>query len=207
MDVGFSWDLFTNWLPYRDSLGPYGPWLVLGGGLALLLLFVAFLGRMFRRPPDRPSHQEPQERLAEYPAAPAAPGAPRVHVENLAGRVRLVVVAPVGRQIAVSEEAIAPFLNQLVRGLGDVLAADKPRVRVWPSPLSVRGFAPTFFRAVIRPEPIGRPSHWVLLAGPTKIGSAQMLVGLALYADQPNTLGGMTLEPNDWRNVLRVGDS
>jgi hypothetical protein len=206
METGSPWDRLTNWLPFQSSLGPYGPWIILGGGaLVGLLLVVGVLGWLFRRPRDRPAPEEPQERLAEFPPAPAAVGAARAHVENLAARVRLVIVAPVGKQIAVSEEAVGPFLNQLVRGLGDVLTADRPRVRIWPSPLSVRGFAPTFFRGVVSPDPRGRPSHWVLLAGPTKIGSAQMLLGLALYADQPNNLGNMALEPNDWRNVLRVG--
>jgi hypothetical protein len=72
--------------------------------------------------------------------------------------------------------------------------------------LSTRGFPAIFFRAVVRPERDGQPSRWALLAGPTRLGAAQMLLGLAFQTDQPQSLGRMNLGPNDWRNVLRVGD-
>jgi hypothetical protein len=200
-------DFLNRLFPGGSSpLGQYGPWIILGGGILILLLFLLLLSRVFRRKPDRDPKEQPREDLSEYPPAPPAPGAPRAHIENLPARLRLVVVAPIGRDKEVHEAALPAFLNQLVRGLGDVYATDRPRVKIWPSPLSVRAFAPTFHRTVVKPELEGQPSPWVLAAGVTKIGSGQMLLGLAFYADQPNTLGRLTLDPNDWRMVLRVGE-
>lgn len=92
----------------------------------------------------------------------------------------------------------------MVRGLGAVIAEDRPRVRVWPAPLSNRGFAPTFHRLVARPEADGQLSHWALAAGPLKAGRWPLLLGLALYTDVPTALGRLTLEPHQWRDTLRV---
>ncbi|MGH7441074.1 MAG: hypothetical protein ACREKE_00215, partial [bacterium] len=82
---------------------------------------------------------------------------------------------------------------------------DRPRVRIWPGQLSHQGFAPTFFRLTHRPEAAGKPSPWVLAAGPVRLGEQQFLLGLALCADSPITVDNLALQANEWNGVFRVG--
>ena len=122
-------------------------------------------------------------------------------VLNQRVRLALVVAAPVGkRQIG----KVDSLLEQVFRGLGEVSIDDHPRVRVWPPQLSKTGFAPTFFRLTKRPDPPGKPSRWILLAGPAQAGPTPVLIGLAVYADAPSTAGLVTMDENQWREVLRV---
>jgi hypothetical protein len=93
---------------------------------------------------------------------------------NQPARLRLVVVAPVGRKV-LSADQVEGVLEQVLRELGAAAAGDKPRVRVWPPQLSSAGFAPTFFRLTHRPDPAGKPSRWVLLAGPARAGGQPIL--------------------------------
>jgi hypothetical protein len=81
---------------------------------------------------------------------------------------------------------------------------DKARVRVWPAQLSNQGFGPTFHRLVERPEEEGEPSRWVLVAGQTAPRPKPVLLGLALYAEEANTIGQLTLKPEQWTETLRV---
>ncbi len=117
------------------------------------------------------------------------------------GRLRLVVVAPTGKK-TIETGDVERLLNQVVRGLGDIVRQDKPRVRIWPAQLSVPGFAPTFHRLTRRPEPPGRPSQWVLMAGPAQVEGQQILLGLAIHADQANKWEQLTLKPLEWGEFL-----
>jgi hypothetical protein len=118
--------------------------------------------------------------------------------------LRLVVLAPAGKQNFVDPEAAADILNQLAHGLGAVAQIDKPRVRVWPPQLSHSGFAPTFHRLVSRPEPDGQPSRWILIAGPVRAGGGPVLLGLAGYADKATMEGRLSMEENQWASVMRI---
>ncbi len=81
---------------------------------------------------------------------------------------------------------------------------DRPQVRIWPAQLSNHGFTVTFQRLVKKPEPDGKRSYWTLLAGRNPPGRLPILVGLALYTDEPTTLGRLIVEPDRWGDVLRV---
>ena len=95
-------------------------------------------------------------------------------------RVRLVVVAPTGKQQdPITPDDVPELLDDVVRGLGGFVKADKPRVRVWPPQLSVAGFAPTFHRLVESPDAGKQSSRWVKLAGPARTGKRPILLGLA----------------------------
>lgn len=206
MDVGgpFSWffDLFHGGAD--GSSGSFA--LVLIGGTLLILLLVAFLvlrRLLGKKQTTGGSERLLREDLAEYPPAPAA-GPRRLAVEGQPARMRLVVVAALGQQAGVSASEVERFLDQVLPGLGDVARQDKPRVKVWPPQLSHRGFAPTFHRVVTRPERDGADSRWVLVAGQAKVGKFPVLLGLALQADDANSLGRLTVEPHQWAEVLRV---
>src|SRR5205823_1043563 len=111
------------------------------------------------------------EDLASYPPPPKA-GDYRVTVMTQPGRLRLVVLAPVGKKALGPPETV---LEEVVRHLGEAAVDDKPRIRTWPAQLSKQGFAPTFFRVTKRPDADGKPSRWVLLAGPARAGATPAL--------------------------------
>jgi hypothetical protein len=195
------WTLFAD-LPSIPGLD--NPTLLIGGGGALVLaLFVCivFLGRGKKKKPIRNPEAGLTEDLATYPPAPPTHGEYALRVMNLPARIRLLVVAPVGKKPIDDPEGL---LDQVLYGLGAAARQDKPRVRIWPPQLSSEGFAPTFFRVTRKPEPAGKPSGWVLLAGPARAGAQPILLGLALYTETPNQLGLMTMRELQWNEVLRV---
>jgi hypothetical protein len=171
-----------------------------GAAVLVLLLFILWLRR-------RPAKHDPEagmsEELADYPPPPQAAGR-QLTLQGRPVRVRLVVVAPVGRQQVAKDGAIEPILDGVVRGLGAVTQQDKARVRLWPLGMSNVGFTPAFFRRVRRPEPAGSPSHWILMAGPARAGAQQILLGLALLADEPNTVGNVAVQPDGWHELLSL---
>jgi hypothetical protein len=119
--------------------------------------------------------------------------------------LRLVVLAPLGKRSLPANGAVEPLLDEVIRGLGDVARQDRPRIRVWPAQRSQQGFAPTFFRLSPRPEPAGKPSRWVLAAGPVRTVGQQFLLGLALCADELLDLGNLPLQASAWGEMFRVG--
>jgi hypothetical protein len=119
-------------------------------------------------------------------------------------RLRLVVVAPVGKEANVHRKGVRKLLDRVLPGLGEVVADDRPRIRVWPPQLSQQGFASVFHRHTPRHEQPGQSSRWVLVAGRVQVGRQPFLLGLGLWADQPTTIGRLTLEPRQWLDVLRL---
>jgi hypothetical protein len=181
---------------------PGGSLLVYGGAAAAVLLLVLLVAALFRKGKKK---VDPEAGLAEdlagYPPAPKGPRHYELRVLNQPVRLRLVVVAPVGKKQVGKVDSI---LEQVYRGLGEVSIDDKPRIRVWPPQLSSKGFAPTYFRLTHRPEPEGKPSRWVLLAGPARAGGQSVLLGLACLADSPCDIGLLTMEEKQWGEVLHV---
>jgi hypothetical protein len=195
----------------RDFLEGPGGWVVLGVA-ALVALVVAWLllrgiaRALFRRRPVPAPDPDAglEEDLSEYPPPPTRPGARQVHVEGVPARVQLIVVAPVGKRHRVDADALPVLLDQVVRGLAEVIAHDRPRLRVWPPQLSRQGFTVKFHRMTQRPEEEGEPSRWVLVAGESPARPRPLLVGLALACAEANHIGRLTLEPGQWNDVLRV---
>jgi hypothetical protein len=192
----------------NDFLDKGGLWLVLAVAVLLVLLILFLLLRRAARAlgGKRVGGGESalREILAEYPPAPGPPGPRQVSVEGVPGRVRLVVLSPVGKQARIDATKAEALLNYAVRGLGDVIRHDRPRVRVWPPQLSVQGFAVTFHRLTQKPEPEGKPSHWVLLAGEARVGQHYILLGMAVWTEERTALGRLTLTPDRWPEVVRV---
>lgn len=173
------------------------------GGIAVLLLLLKLLSR--RKEPPKDEQKGLREHLDEYPDPPPAPkGGRRLVIDGIEARVRLVVVAPAGKQTPVDVEDVPELLDDLLRGLGAFVKTDKPRVRVWPPQLSAAGFAPSFFRLVESPDEEGRKSHWVRVAGPIKVGGKLYLLGLALFTEEANKLGTVLLEPPEWVKRVQI---
>jgi hypothetical protein len=204
----------TDWLPpeVRDKLPVEAWWgiFAVAALLGLLLLFTLLraLGRALfggrRLPAELP--QEPVEDLATYPPPPQARGEWDLWVYHLPARLRLVVAAPAGKYADVDATAVERLLDAVLPGLGATAARDRASIRIWPPQLSKEGFAASFIRRTRRPEPDGQPSHWVLVAGKAMAGPQAVLLGLALWTDEPSNLGRVYLEPHQWFDVLRLRD-
>jgi hypothetical protein len=195
-----SWRLFAD-LPAelpadKNTLLLYGA--SAAGSVFVLLVLIVFLRRP-RKGVDPESGLS--EDLATFPPAPRGHRHYQLLVMNQPVRLRLVVIAPVGKKPIGKFDSV---LEQVFRGLGEVSIDDKPRIRVWPPQLSSSGFAPTFFRLTRRPEPDGKPSRWILLAGPARAGSMPVLVGLAVQTETPTKTGLVTVDETQWGEVLRV---
>src|SRR5262249_9186320 len=147
-------------------------------------------------PPAGPAQEKGVhiEDLAELPAPPAQ-GPLVLTVEGAPVRLRLGGVAPASKSHHFGEEGGPGLLDAFPRGWGRVAAEDVPEIRIWPPQLSKQAFAATFQRMMRRPEPEGRPSPWVLLAGQTPPRPKPLLLGLALEADHANSLGRVTVPP------------
>jgi hypothetical protein len=181
------------------------PWVLYGAaavGVLLLLLIVIALVRRGRRK-QAGGEDGFEEDLSEYPLAPHKPG-PRLSVHGRTVRLRLVVVAPVGKQQIAEGGAVEALLDQVLRGLGQVAQHDKPRIRVWPPQLSQQGFAPTFFRRTRCPDRAGKPSHWLMAAGPARAGGKPVLLGLAMWGDVEAPMEQKILAEAQWDEALRI---
>jgi hypothetical protein len=174
---------------------------LLGAALLAILLLILWVRR------GRPAPVDPEagllENLGDYP--PPGPGPQRLLLLGRPYRLRLVVLAPSGKRPLPANGAVEPLLDEIVRGLGDIARQDRPRVRIWTAQPSQQGFSPTFFRMSRRPAPASKPSRWVLAAGPARAGGQQLLLGLALCADEFTDLGNVPLQTNQWAEVFRVG--
>jgi hypothetical protein len=189
---------------------PYG--LVILAAVALLLvLFVAGVVRGLvravfrrRRPAAPDAEQELHENLLRYTPPVGPPADPQLTVYHMPVRLRLVVLAPAGTEMDLDAKSAGRLLDLVLPGLGEVARYDRPRVRIWPAQLSQHGFAATFFRRTRTPEREGRASHWILVAGRALLARKSVLIGLALWAEQPNMVGRIALEPHQWLDILRL---
>jgi hypothetical protein len=192
----------------QEFLKGGGWWGIVGFGVlvAVLLLWAMaakFFG-LFKRRPKKPVEKHLVENLGEYPPLPPSTGDRRLLVEGVPVRLRLVVAAPAGVTTKINVEAINKLLDGVLPGLGDIAAHDRPRVNIWPAQLSYEGFAHTFHSSTPAPEGEDQPTPWVMLAGRAMIGKHQVLLGLALQALKPYSLGRRTLKSHEWESVLRI---
>src|SRR5262245_12856504 len=204
------WSAWTDYLPepVRGYLeGPLGIVVLIVVLAIAVYLLAAFAGSIWRSlfgSAAQGPESALRERLADYPPPPGRPGARRITVEGVPGRLRLVVVAPVGKNRPLDKDNIEDVLNKCIRGLGDIVQRDKPRIRFWPPQLSSTGFAPTFHRLTEVPGAEGESSHWVLVAGPAHATGQPLLLGLAILADHANDLGRLSVTADRWSETVRV---
>jgi hypothetical protein len=191
-------DQITEWL--RGNI-----WVIVGGILGLLVIVILFKVLSGGKKTHKDLQKGQREDLEDYPPPPESKGGRKLLLDGMEVRVRLVVVAPMGKQQdAIDAEDVPELLNDVLRGLGAFVAADKARVRVWPAQLSAAGFAPTFFRLVTSPDEPGTKSNWVLTAGPAKAAGRPILLGMALYSEEESKLGRVTLDGKEWVESLQV---
>ena len=163
----------------------------------VLLLLFAVMKRGKKGDPEAGLGED----LSTLPAAPKGQRHYQLYVMNQPARLRLVVIAPVGKKTVGKVDSA---LEQIFRGLGEVSFDDKPRIRIWPPQLSTTGFAPTFFRLTRSPDAEGKPSRFVMLAGPARAGAMPVLLGLVVEVEDRSKLGKLTMTETQWGEVLRV---
>jgi hypothetical protein len=171
-------------------------------GILLLLVVLIFLMSRGKKRVNPESGLD--EDLSEYPPAPGKPGSRRLTVHGRPVRLRLVVIAPVGKRAVAEGGAAEALLDEVLRGLGQIAQQDKPRIRIWPPQLSQQGFAPTFFRKTQCPDRAGKPSHWLMAAGPARAGGRPMLLGLAMWADDKGPMEQIILTGMEWDEALQI---
>ena len=186
-----------------ESIGTQN--LMLYGAIAvgILLLLVVLIFLMSRGKKRVNPESGLDEDLSEYPPAPGKPGSRRLTVHGRPVRLRLVVVGPVGKR-TIAEGGVEALLDEVLRGLGTIANQDKPRIKIWPPQLSQQGFAPTFFRKTRCPDRAGKPSHWLLAAGPSRAGGRPVLLGLAMWADDKGPMEQKILTETEWDEALQI---
>jgi hypothetical protein len=192
----------TEMLPLADNLLLDTDMIL--GGVALFIIFLIILLavlnliQFYRRrnlapmPLEKPKDLD----LETTPLPPEQPPPQRLYVLGEPVRLRLVVLAPTGHESDVDFSQVGKLLDKAYPGLAAQYEYDKPLLRVWPAQLSRGGFPPTFFRIAPRGE--DEASRWVLVAGQVAIGKRSFLLGLALWADEPCSLGRITVEGHHW---------
>jgi hypothetical protein len=202
----------TDWIPadIREWAPVEAWWLLYLVALLAALLIVGHLlkaihRRLFaRKRKPRDWDRGFREELEECPLAVQPPGEQALSVYHVPVRVRLVVVAPLGKEMDLQATDVPALLNQVFPELGNVVEREEPRLRIWPPQLSDLGFISAFQRRMLKVETDGQPSRWILVAGRALVGKQTLLLGLALWSEEPNSIGRLNLEPRQWLEVLRL---
>jgi hypothetical protein len=202
----------TDWLPsnVRDLVAVEAWWLIFAVVGLVLLLIVGYVLRgmwrgVFARKEPKPDwDRELRIDLDQCPLPVRPPRERMLTVYHLPVRLRLVVVAPGGKEVDVDTTHVEHLLDRVLPGLGAIMNRDRPGVRIWPPQLSHQGFLAAFQRNTHKREPEGEPSRWVLVSGRALLGRQTVLLGLGLWAEEANALGRLTLEPHQWLDVLRL---
>src|SRR5262245_52682702 len=194
--------VLTDLLP--GELQPYAGWIFGGGAAFIGLVILALVWRMF----GRRTAQDTGDNISDFHLALLAPAPPvdrpPLLFEGQPVRLRLVAMAPPGRNAELTPDMVDGILQSIFYGLGKVFRTESPHVLIWPPQISQTGFAPIFFRHVVRPEPPDTPSRWILIAGPAKAGVRTVLLGMALEVGEPSPRGNVRLKPEQWSDKLRV---
>jgi len=191
----------------RDFVQGQGWYVILGiAALIILLILLRLLKSLVPRKEEKIEPVEPdlKENLGAYPPPTPSTGDRQLRVEGVPVRMRLVVVAPAGQDADVDINEIEAMLETVLPGLGEICKGDRPRIKVWPRQLSYEGFTKHFQQNMITPESSGDMSRWILLGGRAKLGKQQIMLGMALLAVKPTTVGRRTVEAHEWPTVLRV---
>ncbi|CAN5337615.1 hypothetical protein BH10PLA2_BH10PLA2_14930 [soil metagenome] len=201
----------TERLPqtWQDYLANGGMPVALGvTTVVVLLLTIGILDliwiKLFRRRVHKSAAPDLQEDLGQMPPPLQAPGEMQFTIYHVPARIRLIVAAPAGAGREFDEKRVKRELERLWPGVRDVLTVDKPRVRMWPPQLSQQGFALSFHRHLIWPDAQAKASPWTSIAGKIQLEGEALMLGLVLWSPEKTTFGQLTLEPHQWRDVIRL---
>lgn len=131
---------------------------------------------------------------------------PQLEFYHVPARVAVLVVAPIGREGTLpANENLPELVGELLPGLAEILARDRPLVFGWPAQLSAQGFSRAFFSNVRLPGNRGRGTPWCSVAGRAELADRQYLIGIVCCTDRPNSLSQVLLDrPSGWLDVVRI---
>ncbi len=203
--------------PVQEFLAKGGWWVVLGGCAVIVLLWVrALIRRLFHgihRPKKKKRKMKKvgfklKENLAWIGKGFTEEGPQQFTVKGLPAHMRLIILSTGNKSGGdLSEDMADRILDWIKEDSALVASYDQPGVRLWPPFYSQDGFASNLAANVPIPEPPGRKSHWVLLAGRVKMGRAVINVGIALYTDEASSLRLVKIRGDRWLDVLGVTDT
>jgi len=136
---------------------------------------------------------------------PPAEG-PALHYYNVPVRLVALVMAPAGRVRELPPlNKLADTIDCIVPGLAQVVTAHKTLIRRWPTQLSAKGFAHTFFGHAKLPGQGGKGTAWCSAAGIFKIEGQPIMAGLVMRAQTTTNLGQAIVEREaGWLDLLRI---
>jgi hypothetical protein len=188
----------------HSLLGPNALGLIgaaVGGLVVLMFLFRVVFGR--KKHVDPLIETKHLVDLSEIPLPEDGPYGLRV--QNLPGKLGVVVFAPLGKIKPPAADETFAVLNTVVPGLGKMARRDNPIVQTWSNQVSVTGFANTLARHLIVPGRDLTDTPWCLLVGKLKRPEGLMVVGLAIGMEAPNNLGVIRLnDETQWLQFLQV---
>jgi hypothetical protein len=182
-----------------NALGLIGA--AVGGLVVLMFLFRVVFGR--KKNVDPLIETKHLVDLSEIPLPEDGPYGLRV--QNLPGKLGVVVFAPLGKIKPPAADETFAVLNTVVPGLGKMARRDNPIVQTWSNQVSVTGFANTLARHLMVPGRDLTDTPWCLLVGKLKRPEGLMVVGLAIGMETPNNLGVIRLnDETQWLQFLQV---
>ena len=177
-------------------------------GVIVVLIGLILVIRLFKGKAATPTNTESGLKLNVAQLSPSGPPQAKPYLEFYSVPVRLavVVMAPVGRDGILPNDALLPqAMESILPGLMKVLTAHQPQFVRWPTQLSTQGFAHAFFNNVPLPGDHGRGTPWCSLAGKVEVAAGQFLVGFVCCSAEPNSLGEVTAKhAAGWPDVIRV---
>jgi hypothetical protein len=130
---------------------------------------------------------------------------PRLEMYGIPVRLAAVVLAPVGRGKQLDAETLPKAIDQLLFGLHKLMGYHQPEFRQWVEQVSVHGFENAFLHQVKLPGNRGKGTVWSAFAGKFTAGEQQLLAGLVVCADVPNSYGATIFDHDgQWVDCLRV---
>ncbi len=181
----------------------YLPYVIAAVGVVVVLAIAA--KGLRRRKPQGVALPPPTIELARLGERGPPPGACSLECYETPVRLAALVLAPAGAGRALPPRDFwAALVDQIVPGLAEVVREHGTELMAWPPQLSPRGFSQQFFTSLALPGDRGKGSRWCAVAGRFEASGQPWMVGMALCADKPNSLGEFLVEQHGWLGVLRV---
>jgi len=176
--------------------------------LTLLTLVALVVWLMVRRKPQ-PVSIKKIDRTIDVSAlnlSALANGAPQLEYYGCQVRLAILVLAPVGRDGSIPEEAQLPeLLQQFVPNFLQVVVSHQPELHFWPAQVSQAGFSNAFFGRIPLPGNQGKGTPWCGIAGRFTALDQPYLAGIICHGENATGLGQLVIEhEGKWRDVLRV---
>ncbi len=195
----------NSWLDFLNQDPAWAIGFVIG--IAILLLVISVAIRHWTKSSAPLAELSLLEDLGQYPPAPPLPVAsPTLKVHGLPARIRLIVIAPLGKErySSIDAELASGIVNEALPNLTEIVQRDQAKARIWPPQLSNQGFAAAVQRHTLFPVVSSQRKKWLLVVGKVIFDERSFGLAIALWTEKPHTLGPIILDkPHRWMEVLQ----